>query len=520
MVRILRGPGSRLLVAVSSLVALGAFTVPTVAATADVTPPVMYFHTVGPSFLDTATDTQTASVTVEVTDDSSGVQAPVVLLQRSGTSQEIGPVQLSLVNGTDTDGSWSASFPFSPSDSTGTWNVTLYPLTDNAGNQAGPGDPSYYASIGSFDVEHYPQPAESVAATAHDQSAWVSWAVPYGSNTGYGDGSTCTATASPGGRTAQIACGSGQVIVDGLTNGVAYTFTVTRSDSTGSAPPSGPTGAITPSGFPRGPTHVAATPGDSQATVSWSGADGNGAPITGYVVHAYVVSAGSSDVGSWSVPPDATSFDVTGLTNGTNYGFGVSAVNVNGSSRASGTPAPSVIPSAPPTAPTHVVAVPGNGSATVRWDPAVATYSPVSDYSVTAFPGGRTYDLGRYPESFVVPDLTDGVTYAFTLSATDTYGRTVKAVSNAVMPVGPPGAPKFVSSVSGRSLTLKWGIAASNGSPVTKYAIRLNGRTYWFGPGVHVFRMKFMAPMRSQPALMAYNALGCGTVTYVKFWVH
>ena len=65
--------------------------------------------------------------------------------------------------------------------------------------------------------------------------------------------------------------------VTGLTNGTAYTFTVTATNAIGTGPPSGPSNSVTPTGptAPGAPTAVSATAGDTTATVTWT------APVNG-----------------------------------------------------------------------------------------------------------------------------------------------------------------------------------------------------------------------------------------------
>ena len=78
-------------------------------------------------------------------------------------------------------------------------------------------------------------------ATAGNGQASVAFVPPPATNspvTGY------TVTASPGG---QIATGStSPIVMNGLTNGVAYTFTVTATNSAGTSPPSPASAAVTP----------------------------------------------------------------------------------------------------------------------------------------------------------------------------------------------------------------------------------------------------------------------------------
>ncbi|HEX6695159.1 MAG TPA: fibronectin type III domain-containing protein, partial [Solirubrobacteraceae bacterium] len=88
------------------------------------------------------------------------------------------------------------------------------------------------------------------------------------------------------------------------------------------APP--PTAPATPSA----PT---ASPGDGQATVSWTAPDNGGSAITKYTVTPYIGSAAQTPKDVTGTPAP-TSTTITGLTNGTAYTFKVSATNAVGTS--------------------------------------------------------------------------------------------------------------------------------------------------------------------------------------------
>jgi hypothetical protein len=80
-------------------------------------------------------------------------------------------------------------------------------------------------------------------ATAGNASATVTWTAP---TTGGTPGSY-TVTSSPGGIVANAPGSATSAVVNGLTNGVTYTFTVTATNAGGTSPPSAASNAVTPS---------------------------------------------------------------------------------------------------------------------------------------------------------------------------------------------------------------------------------------------------------------------------------
>jgi uncharacterized protein (TIGR02145 family) len=135
-----------------------------------------------------------------------------------------------------------------------------------------------------------------------------------------------TVTSNPGTIT-----GTGStspIIVTGLTNGTAYTFTVIATNAAGNSPASSASNSVTPSTVPGSPTIGTAIEGDAQASVTFTAPVSNGgSAITGYTV--------TSIPGSFTGTGTASPITVTGLTNGTAYTFTVIATNANGNSLAS-----------------------------------------------------------------------------------------------------------------------------------------------------------------------------------------
>ncbi|MCX6507541.1 MAG: fibronectin type III domain-containing protein, partial [Actinobacteria bacterium] len=93
---------------------------------------------------------------------------------------------------------------------------------------------------------------------------------------------------------------------------------------------------------PQPPANFTATPGNAQATISWTApTNTGGSPITGYTATA---SAG----GQSCTTTTATSCTISGLTNGTTYYVSVTATNAVGISDPS---VVAVTPSSDPVAP-------------------------------------------------------------------------------------------------------------------------------------------------------------------------
>ncbi|MGZ7053314.1 MAG: fibronectin type III domain-containing protein [Candidatus Angelobacter sp.] len=193
---------------------------------------------------------------------------------------------------------------------------------------------------------------------------------------------------------------------------------------------------------PGTPLDVQASGGESQVTVSWSPAQ-VAQPVTSYTVHNSVASNGLpiNDVvitprGGLLYPQTAAT--ITGLSNNVTYQFSVLASNAQGSSAFS-SPSNSVQLVSVPTAPTGVQAVAGDGQVSVTWTaPANTGGLPLLSNTITALANGvasSTTAVSASATSAQVSGLTNGVTYSFTVHATNSVGDSPEsAPSNAVTP--------------------------------------------------------------------------------------
>ena len=204
---------------------------------------------------------------------------------------------------------------------------TTYSVYVRAINSNGPGPWSSAATVTTQSPAPPPAPASppgaptGVSATPGNTQATVTWTPPTDTGTYPIDG--YVVRAQPGGRTCSTATTT--CTVTGLTNGTAYTFTVTASSAAGQGAASAPSAPVTPRTVPGNPTAVTASPGVEQAGLTWSPpTDDGGSPITGYRVTTVPASDGCQTL--------ATTCTITGLTAGQEYAATVVAVNAAGES--------------------------------------------------------------------------------------------------------------------------------------------------------------------------------------------
>lgn len=213
------------------------------------------------------------------------------------------------------------------------------------------------------------------------------------------------------------------VLLSGLTNGSAYTFTLTADNAVGSSILARST-ALTPRTVPGAPVIGTVTPGAASATVRWTApASTGGALISGYVVKIY---SGTTLVKTVNALSSARSLLVTGLVNGTDYTATVTAKNIAGLGAASADSAV-VTPRTKPGKPVIGTPTAGNASATVTWTaPSANGGAEITSYTVRAYRGtvlARTVVVPAPATSATVPGLVNGVAYTFSVSATNAAGE-------------------------------------------------------------------------------------------------
>ena len=167
-------------------------------------------------------------------------------------------------------------------------------------------------------------------------------------------------------------------------------------------------------GRPRAPSAPVATPGNAQAVVTWSLPAANGAPIDDVAIRVGFAGAEQA-VGI------ASSFTVTGLTNGEPVTFIVRAHNAAGWGEWSAQSLP-VTPDIEPGRPGVPSVQFADGASTVSWTPPTNSGSVILRYELQIGGGiNETRDVGGNT-SYTWTGLTNGSEYTFMVRAVNAKG--------------------------------------------------------------------------------------------------
>ena len=201
---------------------------------------------------------------------------------------------------------------------------------------------------------------------------------------------------------------------------------------------------------PAAPMNLSATPDDGQVTLSWANPANN--TITKY---QYRRKTDTGTYGSWTDIPNSgdttTSYTVTGLTNGTEYTFGVRAVNAGGNGAASTVTA---TPALAPTAPTNLEAEVGDRRIGLTWDdPGDST---IDEYEYSTDGGSFSVISGSddTTTSYTVTGLTNGTQYTFAVRAVNNTDDGAESTVTA-KPLWPAPTGLVATPGQGR-VTVEW----------------------------------------------------------------
>jgi hypothetical protein len=337
--------------------------------------------------------------------------------------------------------------------------------------------------IGTVTLYSAPSAPTAVSATAGYKQATVSFTAP--TSTGGAAITSYTVTSSPGSITATGA--SSPLTVTGLTAGTSYTFTVTATNAqslTSSA--SSTSAAVTPYDIPVAPATPSTVSGDMDITVSWTVPSNGGSAITGYKLR-YSSNGGSSWGAATSVG-NVLTYNVTGLTDNTNYQFQIAATNAAGDSVWS-TATANVQTVTTPSAPQNVALTAQQAAIKVDWEaPSNNGGSAITGYTI------RYRVQGTVPlttvdnispqntsttKTYTITGLTGGSlydVYVYAFNAVDATKQGAAAYASAT-PYDVPGAPQAVTAAGGNGyVDISFTAAAANGSAITLYTVSTTGK--------------------------------------------
>jgi hypothetical protein len=458
-------------------------------APADAAVPQLVEFDFTPKTVDITNGPATVTVTARVT-DATGVENPTIQFVSDTTSQTAGFGSMTRTYGTALDGTYSRTITIPQGDATGAWSASLYPLSDIVGNSGSFGPPAGYPKTLTVNATT-PTPAKptapsTVTAMAGDGTASMSWTPP--ASDGGSPISGYTVTSSPV-SAGCVTTGASTCTITGLSNGTAYTFTVTATNTAGSSPASAASAAVTPkvpATAPGAPKGVGAIPGNAQAVVSWTApvSDG-GSPITGYTITA-------APGGNTATTTGATTATLPGLSNGTAFTFTVKATNMAGTSPASelsaaitpNVPLPTKVSLSIPTKAYVGTAITAStqvtdqyGKAKANWtvtlqkkQSGTSTWKPIKSLKTTSA-GAASYRFANGPSGYY-----RWVTLAATGAPTK-VSPSVKVTSTARVVERRPAT----SMTGGRSLSV-YGSVSSVPSPVVYIQYRYTGGAWRTGP--------------------------------------
>jgi fibronectin type 3 domain-containing protein len=344
-------------------------------------------------------------------------------------------------------------------------NGVPYSISVYATNAAG--DSPRGQVVGTVTPRAIPSAPAAVFVSPANGSATVVW-IP-----GFDGGSPIRqylVVASPGGAQCTAVGTATQCVMNNLVNGSQYTFSVTAINDAGSSQPI-ISARNTIAGTPNAPVALKVKPLDSSILVSFvTPAIDGGNRIINYTVFV------NDEEACTVAPAKILTCTVENLVNGVPQAVRVVANNAIGSSAS--TAEVVAIPGRVAAAVTNVTATRGIGSLVVTWDDAADDGgSPITGYTVTLTPGGKTCKTEAEVLQCEFTALTVGTTYVAKVVAVNGVGISAAASAPGVKIVSAPSVVRSVSAVAGVRSAKIYFVAPVNtgGSAITNYYFTVTG---------------------------------------------
>ena len=204
---------------------------------------------------------------------------------------------------------------------------------------------------------------------------------------------------------------------------------------------------------PKTPSNLTASSGNTKCTLNWNAV----ANVSSYEV--YQSTTPNVSTSGSGIEVTNSTYEVSGLQNGTTYYFVVTASNNNGTSNPSSEV--SCIPkSGPPSSPNNLKATAGDQKCTLSWNAVNSTTSYnihqdiVSPVNISG--QGTNVNTNRY----IATNLQNGTTYYFVVTASNSNGTSNPSSEVSCIPKsGPPSSPNNLKATAGdQKCTLSWNV--------------------------------------------------------------
>ncbi|QAY69947.1 fibronectin type III domain-containing protein [Xylanimonas protaetiae] len=292
-------------------------------------------------------------------------------------------------------------------------------------------------------------------------------------------------------------CAATTCTIDGLTNDVTYTFTVTATNDVGTSSSSPASAEARPDEAPDAPAPPVLAFGDKSLTITWVNKTYTDRSAIQCVDLEISPAPASGAVQKPCVTGTSTTW--TGLENGTGYTVRVRAKNAAPDPSEWSAESAPMVPAAPPAAPATPTATNANtslgGQVKVTWVAPATNGDAIKGYQVTAYDGStvaaQTPAVGTSgavlgtATTYTFTGLQDLKSYTFTVTATNKAGTSPASPRSAAVPAyGTPdkvagASAKIVAGSTSGQATVSWpglSAAAFHGTG-GYYKVRVAGTT-------------------------------------------
>ncbi|MCP5026727.1 MAG: tandem-95 repeat protein [Actinomycetia bacterium] len=326
------------------------------------------------------------------------------------------------------------------------------------------------AGVVTIDVVGRPDLPAAPAAVADTRSATVTWVTPPSNGAPIDD----YIIEHDQGGSLQLGDASSSHRWDALTNGTTYRFRIQARNKAGWGEFSDWSQPVIPDIEPGRPATPTLQFDDGALVVTWTKPPNEGTAITNYTLE---IGGGASTSLQLSA---VTSHRWTGLTNGTEYQFRVTATNTEGDSAPSAWSA-SEHPLGAPAAPAQPTAARGDRLVDMTWSAPDNNGDPISTYEIQR--EGTTIWVPVPPQgastTYRWSDLVNGQPARFRVRASNRTAAPgpASAWSDPIVPCAAPDTPGAPTASRGDSqVTLSWAAPSDQGCSILRYEVS-NGAT-------------------------------------------